>query len=488
MIARKNVVRLAMAAAAPVLLAAYYAVAVPGAGPAHAATQNQTVSQAAAPVQQLPNFTQIVEQNGASVVNVSVTRSAPAGAQPQMPGIPEDDPLNQFFRRFGPPQQQGEQPMQRGQGSGFIVSADGIILTNAHVAADAAEITVKLTDKREFDAKVIGVDRRTDIAVLKIDAKDLPVVRIGDAEHLKVGEWVAAIGSPFGFENTVTSGIVSAKARSLPDENYVPFIQTDVAVNPGNSGGPLFNMNGEVVGINSQIFSRTGGYMGLSFAIPIDVAMKVKDELVQHGKVTRGRIGVQIQEVNQALANSFGLPRAQGALISGVEPGSPADKAGLKSGDVVLGVNGKEVTQLGQLSSEIAGMKPGSNASLEVWRNGARNKIDVKIGQLEEPQTIAAAGAGARGDTPKLGLTVREMAPEELAQFKSEGGLVVQNATGAAARAGIKPGDVILAFNDTPLKSIDQLKSLVQKTEKSKTVALLVQRDDARIYVPLQMG
>ena len=488
MIARKNVVRLAIAIAAPVLLAAYYAVAVPGASPANAAAQNQSASQGAAAVQQLPNFTHIVEQNGASVVNVSVTRSAPAAAQPQVPGMPEDDPLNQYFRRFGPPQQQGEQPTQRGQGSGFIVSADGIILTNAHVAADATEITVKLTDKREFDARVIGVDRRTDIAVLKIEAKDLPAVRIGDAEHLKVGEWVAAIGSPFGFENTVTSGIVSAKARSLPDENYVPFIQTDVAVNPGNSGGPLFNMNGEVVGINSQIFSRSGGYMGLSFAIPIDVAMKVKDELIQHGKVTRGRIGVQIQEVNQALANSFGLPKTQGALISGVEPGSPAAKAGLKSGDVVLGVNGKEVTQLGQLSGEIAGLKPGSNASLDVWRNGSRNKIDVKVGQLEEPQKIVAAGAGPEGNTPKLGLTVRELAPAERAQLKSEVGLVVQNATGVAARAGIQPGDVILAFNDTPLKTVDQLKALVLKTEKSKTVALLVQRDEARIYVPLQMG
>ncbi|MBC8131672.1 MAG: trypsin-like peptidase domain-containing protein, partial [Deltaproteobacteria bacterium] len=285
MIARKNMVRMAVAIAAPILVAAYYTMTMPGSGPAIAATQHQNTTQGTVAVQQLPNFTQIVEQNGASVVNVSVTKKSPAGAQPQMPGVPEGDPLNEFFRRFAPPQQQGEQPMQRGQGSGFIVSADGIILTNAHVAADATEITVKLTDKREFDAKVLGVDRRTDIAVLKIDAKDLPIVRIGDAEHLKVGEWVAAIGSPFGFENTVTSGIVSAKARSLPDENYVPFIQTDVAVNPGNSGGPLFNMNGEVIGINSQIFSRTGGYMGLSFAIPIDVAMKIKDELVQHGKV-----------------------------------------------------------------------------------------------------------------------------------------------------------------------------------------------------------
>jgi len=479
--------KLLVAAIVPAVFGAYYAITLPGHPTANAATQNTPATRAPAAVQQLPNFTQIVEQNGPAVVNVSVSKTAQAGAQPQIPGIPDDDPLNQFFRRFAPPQQQGEPPVQRGQGSGFIVSADGVILTNAHVVADATDINVKLTDKREFDAKVLGLDRRTDIAVLKIEAKDLPTVRIGDAEHLKVGEWVAAIGSPFGFENTVTSGIVSAKARSLPDENFVPFIQTDVAVNPGNSGGPLFNLNGEVVGINSQIFSRTGGYMGLSFAIPIDVAMKIKDELVQHGKVTRGRIGVQIQEVNQALANSFGLPKTQGALISGVEPGSPADKAGLKSGDVVLGVNGKEVTQLGQLSGEIAGMKPGSSAKLDVWRNGARTNVDVKVGQLEEPQNVAAAGAGAQGE-PKLGLTVRELAPEERAQIKSEGGLVVQTATGVAARAGIQPGDVILAFNDTPLKSVDQLKSLVQKTPKSKTVALLVQRDEARIYVPLQVG
>ena len=479
--------KLLIAAVIPAVFGAYYAVTLPGHPSAIAATQNSAATSPAA-VQQLPNFTQIVEQNGPSVVNVSVTKSPQAGPQAQIPGTPEDDPLNQFFRRFGPPQPQGEPPMQRGQGSGFIVSADGIILTNAHVVADATDINVKLTDKREFDAKVLGVDKRTDIAVLKIEAKSLPFVRIGDAEHLKVGEWVAAIGSPFGFENTVTSGIVSAKARSLPDENYVPFIQTDVAVNPGNSGGPLFNLNGEVVGINSQIFSRTGGYMGLSFAIPIDVAMKIKDELVQNGKVTRGRIGVQIQEVNQALANSFGLPKTQGALIAGVEPGSPADKAGLKSGDVVLGVNGKEVTQLGQLSGEIAGMKPGSSAKLDVWRNGSRTAIDVRIGELEEPQNIAAAGQGAEGHTPKLGLTVRELGPEERAQLKTDAGLVVQNVSGAAARAGIQPGDVILALNDTPLKTIDQLKSLVQKTEKSKTVALLVQRDEARIYVPLQVG
>jgi serine protease Do len=481
--------KLLVAALVPAVFGTYYAFSIPGHPTANAATERNTAARAPAAVQQLPNFTQIVEENGAAVVNVSVSKSMQAGAQPQIPGIPEDDPLNQFFRRFGPPQPQGEPPLQRGQGSGFIVSPDGLILTNAHVVSEGADINVKLTDKREFDAKVLGVDKRTDIAVLKIEAKDLPSVRIGNAENLKVGEWVAAIGSPFGFENTVTSGIVSAKARSLPSENYVPFIQTDVAVNPGNSGGPLFNLDGEVVGINSQIFSRTGGYMGLSFAIPIDVAMKVKDELVQHGKVTRGRIGVQIQEVNQALAKSFGLPKTEGALISGVEPGSPAEKAGLKSGDVILGVNGKEVTRLGQLSGEIAGMKPGSNARLDVWRNRARTNVDVKVGQLDEPQDIAAAGAGEQGSTtPQLGMTLRELAPAEREQLKTDAGLVVQNVTGAAAKAGIQPGDVILALNDTPLKSVDQLKSLVQKTEKSKTVALLVQREDARIYVPLQVG
>jgi serine protease Do len=370
-------------------------------------------------------------------------------------------------------------------GSGFIVSPDGIIITNAHVVAEATEITVKLTDRREFDAKVLGVDKRTDIAVLKIDARNLPAVKIGHASDLKVGEWVAAIGSPFGFENTITSGIVSAKARALPDENYVPFIQTDVAVNPGNSGGPLFNMDGEVVGVNSQIFSRTGGYMGLSFAIPIDVAMQVKDDLVQNGKVTRGRIGVQIQDVNQALANSFGLPRTQGALISGVEPGSPAEKAGLKSGDVVLGVNGKEINQLSELSGAIAATKPGNNARLQVWRDGKSRDVDVKVAELME-QKVAMNSGGDSQTSAKLGLTVRELAPDERAQLKIEGGLVVQNASGAAARAGIQQGDVILAFNDTPLKSVEQLKNLMKKTDK--TIALLIQRDANRMYVPVQVG
>ena len=477
-----------IAAVVPAVFGVYYAVALPGHSTANAAPQ--TGSQASPSATRLPDFTRIVEENGPAVVNVSVSRTTPVAAQGQGPGNSQDDPLQDFLRRFGQQGPQGQGPqggpeIQRGLGSGFIVSSDGVILTNAHVVADATEITVKLTDRREFDAKVLGVDKRTDIAVLKIDARNLPAVKIGHASDLKVGEWVAAIGSPFGFENTITSGIVSAKARALPDENYVPFIQTDVAVNPGNSGGPLFNMDGEVVGVNSQIFSRTGGFMGLSFAIPIDVAIQVKDDLVNNGKVTRGRIGVQIQDVNQALANSFGLPKPQGALISGVEPGSPAEKAGLKSGDVVLGVNGKEINQLSELTGAIAATKPGNNARLQVWREGKSRDVDVKVAELMEQKVAMNNGTDSQ-TSAKLGLTVRELAPDERAQLKTEGGLVVQNASGAAARAGIQPGDVILAFNDTPLKSVEQLKNLLKKTDK--TVALLIQRDATRMYVPVQVG
>ncbi|HKB82536.1 MAG TPA: DegQ family serine endoprotease [Burkholderiales bacterium] len=486
MFSRLTARKMLAAAVIPAVFGVYYAFALPGHTTANAAPQTST--EASKSSARLPDFTRIVEENGPAVVNVSVSRTTPVAAQGPGPGNPQDDPLQDFLRRFGqqgPQGPRGEPEVQRGLGSGFIISSDGIILTNAHVVAEATEITVKLTDRREFDAKVLGVDKRTDIAVLKIDARNLPAVRIGHASELKVGEWVAAIGSPFGFENTITSGIVSAKARALPDENYVPFIQTDVAVNPGNSGGPLFNMDGEVVGVNSQIFSRTGGFMGLSFAIPIDVAMQVKDDLVKSGKVTRGRIGVQIQDVNQALANSFGLPKPQGALISGVEPGSPAEKAGLKSGDVVLGVNGKQINQLSELSGAIAATKPGNNARLQIWREGKSRDVDVKVAELME-QKVALNNGGDSQTSAKLGLTLRELAPDERAQLKTDGGLVVQSASGAAARAGIQAGDVILAFNDTPLTSVEQLKTLMKKTDR--TIALLVQRDANRMYVPVQVG
>ena len=489
MLSRFTLRKFLVAAIVPAVFGAYYAFALPGHSTANAAPQTRAHASTSS-TQRLPDFTRIVEENGAAVVNVSVSRTTPVAAQGPGSGSSQDDPLQEFLRRFGQQGPQGQGPqggpeIQHGLGSGFIVSSDGIILTNAHVVAEGTEITVKLTDRREFEAKVLGVDKRTDIAVLKIDAGNLPTVKIGHASDLKVGEWVAAIGSPFGFENTITSGIVSAKARALPDENYVPFIQTDVAVNPGNSGGPLFNMDGEVVGVNSQIFSRTGGFMGLSFAIPIDVAIQVKDDLVQNGKVTRGRIGVQIQDVNQALANSFGLPKPQGALISGVEPGSPAEKAGLKSGDVVLGVNGKEINRLSELSGAIAATKPGNTARLQIWREGASRDVDVRVAELME-QKVAMNNGGESQTSAKLGLTVRELAPDERAQLKTEGGLVVQNVSGAGARAGIQPGDVILAFNDTPVKSVEQLKNLMKKTDK--TIALLIQRDANRMYVPVHVG
>ena len=326
----------------------------------------------------LPDFSTLVEQNGPAVVNISTTQKG-RNAEMQLPVQP-GDPFYEFFRRFQQAPEANTQPT-KGIGSGFIISSDGYVLTNAHVVADASEVIVKLTDKREFKAKVMGVDRRTDVALLKVEASGLPAVRIGDANRLKAGEWVAAIGSPFGLENTVTAGIVSAKSRSLPDGTYVPFIQTDVAINPGNSGGPLFNLNGEVVGINSQIYSRSGGYMGLSFSIPIDVAMNIKDQLQKYGKASHGRIGVAIQPMTRDLAESFGMTKSEGALVANVEPGSPADKAGLHSGDVVLSVNGKNVDDSSDLPRIIGQMHPGSKASVKVWRKGSTRDLVVVIGE-----------------------------------------------------------------------------------------------------------
>ena len=490
MLSMKNVSKWLVAATIPAALAVYYTFALPGASQADSKTSDAIAQQQAADaplVTGLPDFTRLVERYGPSVVNVAVTGSTETAARANpMPNLPENSPFEEFFRRFGPQMPPQDETPRRGQGSGFIISSDGLILTNAHVVGGAGEITVKLVDRREFDATVVGIDKQTDVAVLRIKANNLPAVKIGDAKELKVGEWVVAIGSPFGFENTVTSGIVSGKSRSLPDGTYVPFIQTDVAVNPGNSGGPLFNMKGEVVGVNSQIFSRTGGYMGLSFAIPIDVAINVKDQLVAHGTVTRGRIGVHIQEINQTLAQSFGMPESKGALVSKVEPGGPAEKAGIRSGDVILSVDGEEILQMTELPSVIAAKKPGTKVKVEVWRDRKAAQLDVVIGTFKQDEVASAVQTQPQAEADKLGLAVRELTPEEEQRMNGERGLFVERAEGPAKAAGLRRGDVILAIGSTPVSSVEQLVELSKQA--GKTVALLVQRDNQRTYVPLQTG
>ncbi len=435
----------------------------------------------AAAARGLPDFTELVAQNGPAVVNISVVeKTRPTALEDGSP----DDPLRDFLRRFGAPQQ-GAQPPARGEGSGFIVAADGYILTNAHVVADASEVTVRLTDRREFTAKVIGADRGTDVAVIKIDGKDLPTVRIGDPTKLRPGEWVIAIGSPFGFDNSVTAGIVSALSRSLPDGRFTPFIQTDAAVNPGNSGGPLFNMAGEVVGINSQIFSRTGGFMGISFAIPIDIAIGVKDQIVKTGHVQRGRIGVLVQEVGQQLADSFGLDRPRGAIVALVEAGSPAAKAGLKSGDVILAVGSQAVERSGQLSAIISQLKPGAHATLEIWRDRASRKVEIEIGEAKE----GAVASTERGESPqggRLGLSVRPLTPQERRAAGLDGGLLVEDAAGPALEAGLQPGDVIVGANGQKVATREDLEAQVGKSKRS--IALLVNRSGTTIFVPIKIG
>ena len=445
-----------------------------------AATSAAAPPSAAAP---LPGFSWIVRKYGPAVVNISVIEQTETEAPQPPPQLDPSDPFYEFFRRFGRPTPGPSMPV-RGQGSGFIVSPAGVILTNAHVVDGAQEVDVKLTDKREFRAKVLGVDRYTDVAVIKIDAHDLPIVKLGDPAGTQVGDWVVAIGSPFGFENTVTAGIVSAKGRSLPDETYVPFIQTDVAVNPGNSGGPLFNLQGEVVGINSQIYSGTGGYQGLSFAIPIDVAAKVQRQLVDHGKVTRGRIGVGVQEVNQSLADSFGLAKPEGALVNSVEKGSPADKAGVEPGDVIVRLNGVPIAASADLPALIADVAPGSTAKLEIVRKGLHKEVGVTVATLKEPRV--ASNANGPAEKGRLGLAVRPLDPEEQRQAGIEGGLLVEGVAGPAARAGIQPGDVILQVNGTPIRSIAQLRALT--AQAGKHLAVLVQREDARVFLPLDLG
>jgi len=431
------------------------------------------------------DFSGIVERAGPAVVNISVTGKAQRTSNnDQAAQDDSDDPLAEFFKRFGPQMQQphGSQIM-RGLGSGFIISADGLILTNAHVVDGAQEVTVKLTDRREFKAKVLGSDKQSDIAVIRIDATNLPTVQIGNPSLLKVGEPVLAIGSPYGFDNSATAGIVSAKSRSLPDDNYVPFIQSDVAVNPGNSGGPLFNLKGQVVAINAQIYTQTGGYQGLSFSIPIDVAMKVEQQLVLHGKVTRGRLGVSVQEVNQALAESFGLQKSEGALVSSVEKGSPAEKAGVQPGDVILGFNGQRIDHSVDLPTVVADAAPGSAQKLEIMRNGSAKSLTVVVGEMKPVKDGTGNAIGA--PQGRLGLAVRPLNQDEQQQMGVHGGLLVQDVSGPAAIAGIESGDVILSLNGNAVTSVEQLRSLVGKA--GKNVALLVERGDEKIFVPVHL-
>lgn len=446
-------------------------------------TPAPATASAPVPTIELPSFAALVKKEGPAVVNISSTQTVKNG-DAGLP-VPEDDPLADFFRRFMPPRNPQEY-QARSQGSGFIISPDGFVLTNAHVVADAQDIMVKLTNKREYKAKLIGLDTRTDVALVKIDAGNLPVVPIGDPDKLEVGEWVAAIGAPFGFENSVTAGIVSAKGRSLPGETYVPFIQSDVAVNPGNSGGPLFNMRGEVIGINSQIYSGTGGFMGLSFAIPIDIAMDVVKQLQTTGKVTRGRIGVAAQELTVELASSFGLKDPKGALISSVEKGGPAAKAGLVPGDVVLSFNGKAVESSADLARIVADTKPGTNAMAEVWRKGAMQKVQIPVAELM-PERAAVQQEPKPMAPNRAGLTLGELSAQQLQRLKIEHGLLVRAVTGPAQRAGIQPGDVVLAMNDTPASSLAAFDRQLAHS-KGGTVALLIKRGADTLYVPVTVG
>jgi serine protease Do len=458
---------------------------------------------AAAPVAPLvsglPDFTGLVERYGPAVVNVKVNqkaaRSVRSRAAPQV-DPDSNDPLD-FFRQFGLPTPRGGGPQQQprpsaGEGSGFVVSADGYIITNAHVVRDATDITVKLTDRREYPAKLIGLDDRTDVAVIKIEGKDLPTVRIGDPSKLKPGQWVVAIGSPFGMENSVTAGIVSATLRQLPDERYQAFIQTDVAVNPGNSGGPLFNLNGEVVGINSQIYSQSGGYMGLSFAIPIDIANDVREQIVKTGRVTRGMIGVKIQPMDADIAESWGLDRPHGALVESVSPGGPAAKAGLKSGDIILSVDGKPVEDDITLPTLVSAIRPGKTTELEVWTDRKPRKLTVQVVEFNEKDATepeAPESRGNRGGSPKaesaaLGLSVRPLSPAERQDSGTQGSLVVEDVDGAAADAGIRPGDIVIDVAGRPVRTAAELTAAIKQTTGRK-VPLHIQRADRQLYLAL---
>jgi serine protease Do len=434
------------------------------------------------PMMTAPNYRAIVSRNQAAVVGITTAGPVTTAGPQEFNGGPngDDNPFSQFFR--------GQMPrphgVQHAQGSGFLISADGLVLTNAHVVDGAKEVTVKLSDHREYKAKVLGADKSSDIAVLKIDAHNLPAVTLGDSDKLGVGDYVLAIGEPFGLEETATAGIVSAKGRSLPGDGYVPFIQTDAAVNPGNSGGPLFDSTGSVVGINAQIYSNSGGFQGVSFAIPINLAVQVKDQIVKTGKVAHSRLGVEVQTLDQSLADSFKLSSPNGALVAKVVPDSAAAEAGIKVGDVILKFNGASIVDAGSLSQRVGAATPGQKASIEIWRDGKTLDLAATIGNAA---TLAAADDSS-GDSPqaKLGLALRPLNPEERQQAGVPGGLVVEDAQGRAAEAGIQPGDVVLSVDGTPVQSVAQLRKMVK--DHDKQIALLIQRGDARLFVPVTLG
>ncbi|GAB4463787.1 MAG: DegQ family serine endoprotease [Burkholderiaceae bacterium] len=449
---------------------------------------------AQAPATQLPDFTTLVERAGPAVVNIRTIARIGGQAMQQFPDLDENDPFYEFFRRFfpqpgphvpRPPRSpRGEREVPRGLGSGFIISSDGYVMTNHHVVEGADEIIVTLPDKREFKAKLIGSDRRTDVALVKIDATGLPTVPIGDPAKLKVGEWVIAIGSPFGLDSTVTAGIVSAKGRETGD--YLPFIQTDAAVNPGNSGGPLINMRGEVVGINSQIFTTSGAYAGISFAIPIDEAMRVQEQLRATGRVIRGRIGVGIDSVSKELAETLGLPKQQGALVTQVERDSPAEKAGVEAGDVILRFDGRTIERATDLPRIVGSTKPGSKVTMTVWRKGAQRDLQVTVGELPADRPVARRGESPqRGGTTAnaLGLVVADVPAERLKELRLRGAVQVESVDGAAARAGLRAGDLIVAVNNVEVHNAKQFNDLVAKLDPKRNVALLVRRGDQSTFV-----
>jgi serine protease Do len=441
----------------------------------------------------LPDFTELAETQGKTVVNITSIKNAsiPSG---NAPPFPYDEQLQEFFKRFGIPglpgmPPNGNAPREKqvtGTGSGFIIDSKGIVITNAHVVNDADSVIVKLNDQKEIQAEVLGVDRRTDVAVLKIKADNLPQVKIGDPGKLKVGEWVAAIGSPFGLESTMTVGVVSALGRNLPQENYVPFIQTDVAINPGNSGGPLFNTSGEVVGINSQIYSRTGGYMGLSFAIPIDVAINVAEQLQADGKVSRGWLGIAIQEISKELSESFNMKSTQGALVAGVEKESPADKGGLKPGDVILKFGENDIKVSSDLPKFVSSTKPGSKIFMNILRQGKEKQLEITIGEMPSEEMVVAK-KNEQSQKNRIGLTVKDLTPQQKKQIKENAGVLVLDVADASLNAGIRKGDVILGLNNNPVSSVQSFNQDLKKIKKGKTIALLIYRNGDTLYVPIKI-